>query len=54
MSKYASHLNPGGKLLVSGFFETDCDDLIAIAQRSGLKKAAQETKNEWAMLTFEK
>lgn len=54
MSKYASHLNAGGKLLVSGFFETDCEDLIATAQRSGLKKVAKETKNEWAMLTFEK
>ena len=54
MAKYTSHLNTGGKLLVSGFFETDCPDLISAAEKAGLKNIGKETKNEWAMLVFEK
>ena len=54
MSKYVSHLNAGGKLLLSGFFENDCKDLIAAAEKTGLKNIGKEVKNEWAMLTFEK
>jgi ribosomal protein L11 methyltransferase len=54
MSKYASHLNAGGKLLISGFFESDCKELISAAEKAGLKPAGKETKNEWAILTLEK
>lgn len=54
IGKYAAHLNADGKLLISGFFEADCKDLISAAEKSGLKHAGKETKNEWAILTFEK
>jgi ribosomal protein L11 methyltransferase len=54
MSKYASHLNVGGNLLISGFFEADCAYLISAAQKAGLKNTAKEIKNEWAILTFVK
>jgi len=54
MSKYASHLNAGGKLLISGFFEADCADLILAAENAGLKNIEKEIKNEWAILTFVK
>jgi ribosomal protein L11 methyltransferase len=54
MSKYASHLNPGGKLLISGFFETDCKELILAAEKAGLKQSGKENKNEWAILILEK
>jgi len=54
MSKYASHINSGGKLLISGFFEADCPDLISAAEKAGLKNIGKEIKNEWAILTFEK
>ncbi|MGZ3866080.1 MAG: 50S ribosomal protein L11 methyltransferase [Bacteroidia bacterium] len=54
MSKYAQHLNEGGKLLVSGFFESDCKELISAAEKAGLKQSGKETKNEWALLIFEK
>lgn len=54
ISKYASHLNAGGTLLISGFFENDCADLITVAQKTGLQLKNQETKNEWAILSFTK
>lgn len=54
MAKYASHLNTNGKLLISGFFETDCKELISAAEKAGLKQSGKETKNEWAILIFEK
>ncbi|MHB8258655.1 MAG: 50S ribosomal protein L11 methyltransferase [Bacteroidia bacterium] len=54
ISKYASHINSGGKLLISGFFENDCPDLIVLAEKAGLKKIGVELKNEWAILTFTK
>jgi ribosomal protein L11 methyltransferase len=54
MAKYASHLNPDGKLLISGFFESDCKELISAAEKAGLKSAGKETKNEWAILILEK
>lgn len=54
MGKYSSHLNTGGKLLISGFFEADCADLITEAKKAGLKNIGKETRNEWAMLILEK
>ncbi len=54
MTKYVSHLNKGGKLLLSGFFETDCKELISAAETAGLKNTGKETRNEWAILIFEK
>jgi ribosomal protein L11 methyltransferase len=54
MNKYVAHLNAGGKLLLSGFFETDCKELISAAEKAGLKNTGKETRNEWALLVFEK
>lgn len=54
ISKYAAHLNPGGILLISGFFENDCHELIAAAEKTKLKNTGKELKNEWAMLSFQK
>lgn len=54
MDKYVAHLNKGGEILFSGFFESDCKDLISAAEKAGLKNTGKETRNEWAMLTFEK
>ena len=52
ISKYYSHLNSGGMLLISGFFENDCAELITAAQKSKMKLNKQETKGEWAILSF--
>lgn len=54
ISKYAAHLNPGGTLLISGFFENDCPELIAAAEKTALKNTGKELKNEWAILSFQK
>lgn len=54
MGKYASHMKPGSKLLLSGFFESDCAELIEAAERCGLKNTGKETRNEWALLLCEK
>ena len=54
MNRYANHLRSNGKLLLSGFFETDCKELISAAEKAGLKQSGQETKNEWAILIFDK
>lgn len=54
MSHYVKHLNLGGSLLLSGFFQTDCDELIAAARQAGLNYISTQTKNEWAVLHFER
>lgn len=54
MGRYASHLKSGGQLLISGFFESDCEDLVQVAKQSGLTFRSKETRNEWALLSFEK
>jgi ribosomal protein L11 methyltransferase len=54
LARYTNHLNNGGTLLLSGFFETDCPELIAAAEKVGLKHNRTETKNEWAVLSFVK
>ena len=54
MSVYSKSLNIGGKLLLSGFFNTDVDELRNIASNNGLKFVKVEEKNNWAMLLLEK
>ena len=54
MSSYVSVLNSGGKIFFSGFFDLDAPDLIEAAKNLGLKFIKQETKNEWATLSFVK
>ena len=54
ISVYSSCLMIGGKLLLSGFFTTDVDDLRTVAFDNGLKFVKMEEKNNWAMLMLEK
>ena len=51
-SVYSKSINPGGKMLISGFFETDQDDLIREAQKHGFIFEVIHTKDEWAMMEF--
>jgi len=51
---YSKCLGLGGKLLLSGFFTTDVDDLKKEASKNGLKFVKIEEKNNWAMLMLEK
>ncbi len=54
LNRYAKHLLPAGSLLISGFFESDCAEIIAEAANHGLKHNHTEVKNEWATLSFVK
>lgn len=51
---YASNLVSNGNLFLSGFFKTDCPELITLAEKNNLKLVKQESRNEWAMLLFSK
>ncbi|MBX2955720.1 MAG: 50S ribosomal protein L11 methyltransferase [Cyclobacteriaceae bacterium] len=54
MHEYATRLKPGGKLLLSGFYEKDKPDLLHEAQRYDLRKEGSDTRDEWACLLLEK
>ncbi len=51
---YAQHLNKNGYLILSGFFKTDSEELIALATQHSLSLFKQENKNDWAVLLFKK
>lgn len=52
--KYVAHLNKGGWLVTSGFYETDQVDIERCAEENGLKKLRSNTRNQWATVVFEK
>jgi ribosomal protein L11 methylase PrmA len=47
-------LVPSGTLMISGFFETDVDELVAVASRYGFAHTGTLMKETWASLTFKK
>ncbi|MBA3665236.1 MAG: 50S ribosomal protein L11 methyltransferase [Bacteroidetes bacterium] len=51
---YSLKLNPGGKLLLSGFFVTDVEELIQAASANHLKLESKNAKDEWAIIVLEK
>ena len=54
MASYAKMLLPGGRLIISGFFETDADELILVAEENGLLHSGSLSRETWAALTFDK
>ena len=52
MVKYIEALEPGGNLVMSGFFETDIDGLRNQAEKLGLKYEGRYVSNQWAALYF--
>lgn len=50
----ANSLIKGGFLFISGFFKTDCEELINLASSHYLKLHKQELKGDWAVIMFEK
>lgn len=50
MKAYSDALVQGGTLLLSGFFETDADELTAFAQPFGLQLEEMLVKETWAAL----
>lgn len=49
---YARSLRPGGILLLSGFYESDCADIISEAHDNGLNLLSVKSRGDWACLHF--
>lgn len=54
MAQYAAYLNPGGYLLLSGFYEKDIPHLMAEAQRYSLHQVRSDERESWAALLLQK
>ncbi len=52
MPVYARLLAPGGRLLVSGFYEQDAPDIRQAAETVGLYVQEQHVRNQWTMIQF--
>lgn len=52
MPAYVKHLQPGGWLVTSGFYETDQADIEHCAFENGLTKINSNTRNQWACVVF--
>jgi ribosomal protein L11 methyltransferase len=50
MHQYASYLNKGGLLLLSGFYEQDIPDLLKEAGRYSLQQVRNDNRENWAAL----
>ena len=49
---YAMSLKKGGLLMLSGFYESDIDDIMAEAAKYGLTLLRRRTRDGWACLTL--
>lgn len=54
MESYAAVLNPGGTLMLSGFYEHDVQSLQDKAETLGLRLVQQRSRNEWTALKLTK
>lgn len=54
MNAYYKALNKNGFLYLSGFFETDVDELTSFAKREGFFRKCMNVKEDWAMLVLQK
>lgn len=54
MNMYASYLQSGGQILLSGFYTHDIDDLKKEASKYQLKELARDERETWACLLLQK
>lgn len=54
ISEYANKLVNGGQLILSGFYESDIQDLVSEAKKFGLNKMKTTTRDKWSMLVLNK
>lgn len=54
ISVYANHLEKTGLLILSGFFESDCDELTKACYNAGMEFVSKQMKNNWACLLLQK
>jgi len=48
MQQYSAHLEPGGHLLISGFYTKDIPDLVSTAGKNGLTEVSRSEMETWA------
>jgi ribosomal protein L11 methyltransferase len=49
---YFKVLNPQGKIIVSGFYTSDLDDIISVSKKIGLKLIDSKSNNNWCSALF--
>ena len=54
MTEYTGLLNNDGLLLLSGFYTSDIDDLLARSKELGFAEVKKEEKERWAVLLLRK
>jgi ribosomal protein L11 methyltransferase len=54
LPSYSKCLNTNGILLLSGFFETDAEDLISAVFKENLVLKSKKIKDGWTILSFKK
>lgn len=54
MKLYSDYLNAKGRLLLSGFYDSDIEDLLTAANRYALKEIRRDERETWAALLLEK
>ncbi len=54
MISYVNALNANGKLFISGFFDSDAQEMIDFVENLGLKHLTTNTKETWAQICFGK
>lgn len=54
LAEYSNMLEIGGTLLLSGFFDTDVEELVTFAEQYGLKKLRILNKDNWAAIELKK
>lgn len=52
LPRFAKALRPGGRVILSGFYEADAEAVIAAAERCGLSVEKVNTLNGWACLVL--
>ncbi len=51
--KYRLYLSDRGKLLLSGFYTTDIEDLAEVCRKCGLHELSRDEKENWACVLFQ-
>lgn len=54
LHRYVACMNPGGLLVLSGFYQKDIPGLLTEAQRCSLKKVQADARENWASLVLQK
>lgn len=53
LPRYAGAVRKGGWLLLSGFYESDVEDILSVAEALGFEMKSCRTKDEWAALALQ-